>query len=86
MGENIRYMFEIVTDEAVRELEALSRGFNSLSTGFKKLSSLGNSFSKIMHTGASSIKKLTTAASALSGVALALIAGVVLNLILKNKN
>ena len=63
-------MFEVVTDEAVRELEALSRGFNSLSTGFKKLSSLGNSFSKTMHTGASSIKKLTTAASALSGVAL----------------
>ena len=70
MGENIRYMFEVVTDEAVRELEALSRGFNSLSTGFKKLSSLGNSFSKTMHTGASSIKQLTTAASALSGVAL----------------
>lgn len=70
MSENIRYMFEVVTDEAVRELEALSRGFNSLSTGFKKLSSLGNSFSKTMHTGASSIKKLTTAASALSGVAL----------------
>ena len=70
MGENIRYMFEVVTDEAVRELDALSRGFNSLSTGFKKLSSLGNSFSKTMHTGASSIKKLTTAASALSGVAL----------------
>lgn len=70
MGENIRYMFEVVTDEAVRELEALSRGFSSLSTGFKKLSSLGNSFSKTMHTGASSIKKLTTAASALSGVAL----------------
>ena len=70
MGENIRYMFEVVTDEAVRELEALSRGFNSLSTGFKKLSSLGNSFSRTMHTGASSIKKLTTAASALSGVAL----------------
>ena len=70
MGENIRYMFEVVTDEAVRELEALSRGFNSLSTGFKKLSSLGNSFSKTMHNGASSIKKLTTAASALSGVAL----------------
>ena len=63
-------MFEVVTDEAVRELEALSRGFNSLSTGFKKLSSLGNSFSKTMHNGASSIKKLTTAASALSGVAL----------------
>ena len=63
-------MFEVVTDEAVRELEALSRGFNSLSTGFKKLSSLGNSFSRTMHTGASSIKKLTTAASALSGVAL----------------
>ena len=63
-------MFEVVTDEAVRELEALSRGFSSLSTGFKKLSSLGNSFSKTMHTGASSIKKLTTAASALSGVAL----------------
>ena len=63
-------MFEVVTDEAVRELEALSRGFNSLSNGFKKLSSLGNSFSKTMHTGASSIKKLTTAASALSGVAL----------------
>ena len=63
-------MFEVVTDEAVRELEALSRGFNSLSTGFKKLSSLGNSFSKTMRTGASSIKKLTTAASALSGVAL----------------
>ena len=63
-------MFEVVTDEAVRELEALSRGFNSLSTGFKKLSSLGNSFSKTMHTSASSIKKLTTAASALSGVAL----------------
>lgn len=70
MGETIRYMFEVVTDEAVRELEALSKGFNSLSTGFKKLSSLGNSFSKTMHTGASSIKKLTTAASALSGVAL----------------
>lgn len=70
MGDTIRYMFEVVTDEAVRELEALSRGFNSLSTGFKKLSSLGNSFSKTMHTGASSIKKLTTAASALSGVAL----------------
>ena len=70
MGENIRYMFEVVTDEAVRELEALSRGFSSLSTGFKKLSSLGNSFSRTMHTGASSIKKLTTAASALSGVAL----------------
>ena len=70
MGENIRYMFEVVTDEAVRELEALSRGFSSLSTGFKKLSSLGNSFSKTMHNGASSIKKLTTAASALSGVAL----------------
>ena len=70
MGENIRYMFEVVTDEAVRELNALSRGFNSLSTGFKKLSSLGNSFSKTMHNGASSIKKLTTAASALSGVAL----------------
>lgn len=70
MGENIRYMFEVVTYEAVRELEALSRGFNSLSTGFKKLSSLGNSFSRTMHTGASSIKKLTTAASALSGVAL----------------
>ena len=70
MGETIRYLFEVVTDEAVRELEALSRGFNSLSTGFKKLSSLGNSFSKTMHTGASSIKKLTTAASALSGVAL----------------
>lgn len=63
-------MFEVVTNEAVRELEALSRGFNSLSTGFKKLSSLGNSFSKTMHNGASSIKKLTTAASALSGVAL----------------
>ena len=63
-------MFEVVTDEAVRELEALSRGFSSLSTGFKKLSSLGNSFSRTMHTGASSIKKLTTAASALSGVAL----------------
>lgn len=63
-------MFEVVTDEAVRELEALSRGFSSLSTGFKKLSSLGNSFSKTMHNGASSIKKLTTAASALSGVAL----------------
>ena len=63
-------MFEVVTDEAVRELEALSRGFSSLSTGFKKLSSLGNSFSKTMHIGASSIKKLTTAASALSGVAL----------------
>ena len=63
-------MFEVVTDDAVRELEALSRGFNSLSTGFKKLSSLGNSFSKTMHNGASSIKKLTTAASALSGVAL----------------
>ena len=70
MGETIRYMFEVVTDEAVRELNALSRGFSSLSTGFKKLSSLGNSFSKTMHNGASSIKKLTTAASALSGVAL----------------
>lgn len=70
MGDTIRYLFEVVTDEAVRELEALSRGFNSLSTGFKKLSSLGNSFSKTMHNGASSIKKLTTAASALSGVAL----------------
>ena len=70
MGENIRYMFEVVTDEAVRELNALSKGFNSLSTGFKKLSALGNSFSKTMQTGASSIKKLTTAASALSGVAL----------------
>lgn len=70
MGENIRYMFEAVTDEAVRELNALSRAFSSLSTGFKKISSLGNSFSKTMHTGASSIKKLTTAASALSGVAL----------------
>lgn len=70
MGENIRYMFEVVTDEAVRELNALSRGFNSISTGFKKTSSLCNLFSKTMHTGASSIKKLTTAASALSGVAL----------------
>lgn len=70
MGDTIRYLFEVVTDEAVRELEALSRGFNSLSTGFKKISSLGNSFSKTMRTGASSIKKLTTAASALSGVAL----------------
>lgn len=70
MGENIRYMFEVVTDEAVQELNALSRAFSSLSTSFKKISSLGNSFSKTMHTGASSIKKLTTAASALSGVAL----------------
>ena len=70
MGENIRYMFEVVTDGAVRELNALSRAFSSLSTGFKKISSLGNSFSKTMHIGASSIKKLTIAASALSGVAL----------------
>ena len=70
MDENIRYLFEVATDEAVRELNALSRGFSSLSTGFKRISSLCNSFSKTMHTGASSIKKLTTAASALSGVAL----------------
>ena len=71
MGEEeVQYIFRVVTEDAVAGINALSKGFDSLSSGFKKISSLGNSFSKAIDVGTQSVKALTKAAGALSGVAI----------------
>lgn len=68
--EQVQYVFNVVTNNAVKELNSLSRGFNSISSGFKQLSNLGGSFSKVLNVSTKSVNTLTKAIGALSGVAL----------------
>ena len=68
--EQVQYVFDAVTDGAVRGLTAMSKGFDSLSSGFKKINNLGNQFSKAINTSTSSVNSFRKAASALSGVAI----------------
>ena len=68
--EQVQYVFDVVTNNAVKELDSLSRGFSSLSAGFKQLSNLGGSFSKALSVSTKSVSTLTKAIEALSGVAL----------------
>lgn len=68
--EQVQYVFDVVTNNAVKELNALSKGFNSISTGFKQLSNLGGSFSKVLNVSTKSVSTLTKAVEALAGVTL----------------
>lgn len=68
--EQIRYEFEVVTGDAVKELDAFSSAFNALGRGFKRAGSLSKSVSRTFDGVTKSVKGLTTAFSALTGVAI----------------
>ena len=68
--EQIRYEFEVVTGDAVKELDAFSSAFNALGRGFKQAGSLSKSVSKTFGGVTKSVKGLTKAFSALTGVAI----------------
>lgn len=68
--EQIRYVFEVVTDDAVSGLNSLSSAFNALGRGFKQAGSLSKSVSKTFDGVTKSVKGLTKAFSALTGVAI----------------
>lgn len=68
--EQIRYEFEVITGDAVKELDAFSSAFNAVGKGFKQAGSLSKSISKTFGGVTNSVKGLTKAFSALTGVAL----------------
>lgn len=68
--EQIRYVFEVVGDEAVKDLNAISKGFDELGRGFKQIGSLSKSFSNTFKRATKSVNGLTKAFSALTGVAI----------------
>lgn len=68
--EQIRYEFEVLTGDAVQELNAFSSAFNSLGRGFKQAGALSKSVSKTFGGVTKSVRGLTKAFSALTGVAI----------------
>lgn len=68
--EQIRYEFEVLTGDAVQELNAFSSAFNSLGRGFKQAGSLSKSVSKTFGGVTKSVRGLSKAFSALTGVAI----------------
>lgn len=68
--EYIRYEFEVLTGDAVQELNAFSSALNAVGKGFKQAGSLSKSISKTFGSVTNSVKGLTKAFSALTGVAL----------------
>ena len=68
--EQIRYEFEVVTGDAIKELDDFSSAFNALGRSFKQAGSLSKSVSKTFGGVTKSVKGLTTAFSALTGVAI----------------
>lgn len=61
--ENVKYVFEAVTDNAVK-------GLNSLSASFKKIGNVGKDFNNALKSATSSVNLLGKAASAFSGAAI----------------
>lgn len=68
--EQIRYVFEVVTDDAISGLDAFSSAFNEVGKGFKQVGSLSKSVSKTFGGVTKSVKGLTKAFSVLTGVAI----------------
>ena len=68
--EQIRYEFEVLTGDAVKELNAFSSAFNAVGQGFKQAGSLSKSVSKTFGGVTKSVKGLTKAFSALTGAAI----------------
>ena len=68
--EQIRYEFEVLTGDAVQELNAFSSAFNAVGKGFKQVGSLSKSVSKTFGGVTKSVKGLTKAFSVLTGVAI----------------
>ena len=68
--ENVVYKFDVVTDSAVKELNALSKSFSSLETGFKQFGSLTNSFSKSIKRATSTFSGFKKVTKAFSGLAI----------------
>ena len=68
--EQIRYEFEVLTGDAVQELNAFSSAFNSLGRGFKQAGSLSKSVSKTFGGVTKSVRGLSKAFSVLTGVAI----------------
>ena len=67
--EQIRYVFEVVGDEAVKDLNAISKGFDELGRGFKQIGSLSKSFSNTFKSATKSVNVFKKALGTLSGVA-----------------
>lgn len=67
--EQIRYVFEVVSDEAVKDLNAISKGFDELGSGFKQIGSLSKSFSNTFKSATKSVNVFKKALGTLSGVA-----------------
>lgn len=68
--EQIRYEFEVLTGDAVQELNAFSSAFNAVGKGFKQAGSLSKSVSKTFGGVTKSVRGLTKAFSALTGAAI----------------
>lgn len=68
--EQIRYEFEVLTGDAVQELNAFSSAFNAVGKGFKQVGSLSKSVSKTFGGVTKSVRGLSKAFSALTGVAI----------------
>ena len=68
--EQIRYEFEVLTGDAVQELNAFSSAFNAVGKGFKQAGSLSKSVSKTFGGVTKSVRGLSKAFSALTGVAI----------------
>lgn len=68
--ENVVYKFDVVADSAVKELDALSKSFSSLETGFKQFGSLTNAFSKSIKRATSSFSGFKKVTQAFSGLAI----------------
>lgn len=67
--ENIKYIFEVVGDEAVEDLNAVSKGLDAVGSGFKQLGSISKSFSRTFTNATKSVNVFKKAMSSLSGVA-----------------
>lgn len=68
--ENIRYVFEVASSTALKGLKGINRELDTLSSGFKQLSTASKKFSNAMNTGASATKVFNKALGAFSGVAI----------------
>lgn len=68
--ENIKYIFEVVGDEAVKDLNAVSKGLDTVGSGFTQLGSISKSFSRTFTNATKSVNVFKKAVSSLSGVAI----------------
>lgn len=66
--ENIKYIFEVVGDDALKSLNSISEGLDTVGAGFKQLGSVSKSFSRAFNNATKSLGVFNKTLSTLSGI------------------